>query len=63
MYNNTAMAGFNLSSVSGNLQAYNAPNTTTISEISYLGTGAHTILTSSNCINNSSFMVNFSYSI
>ena len=63
MFNSMSIAGFNLASISGSLQAYNAPNTSTVSEITYLGTGTHTGLTNTNCNNNSSFMINFSYSI
>lgn len=63
MYNSMSIAAFNLTSISGSLQAYNAPNTSTVSEITYLGTGSHTAVTQANCIISSGFMINFSYSI
>ena len=63
LYNNIAVWGNSLTSISGSLQGYNQPNTNTITEIAYLGTGSQTIVTNSNCGNSSGFMVNFSYSI
>jgi hypothetical protein len=63
LFNSMAIAGFNLASIVGSLQAYNTLNTSLVSEITYLGTGAHTALTNSNCNNDSGFMINFSYAV
>jgi hypothetical protein len=63
MYNNVCVWADGLSSITGSLQGYNAPNTSTVTEIAQLGTGAQTPITNSNCTTNTSFMVNFSYSI
>jgi len=63
VYNSMSIAGFELASITGSLQAYNAPNTSTVSEITYLGTGAHTGLNQGNFNNNSGLMFNFSYAI
>ena len=63
MYNNVCVWADGLSSITGSLQGYNAPNTSTVSEIAYLGTGVQTAITNSNCTTNPSFMVNFTYSI
>jgi hypothetical protein len=63
LFNSMSIAGFDLASITGSLQAYNAPNTSTVSEITYLGTGTHTGLNQSNFNNGSGLMFNFSYSI
>jgi hypothetical protein len=63
VFNSMSIAGFDLASITGSLQAYNAPNTSTVSEITYLGTGTHTGLNQSNFNNGSGLMFNFSYSI
>jgi hypothetical protein len=63
LFNNAAITGFDLASITGSLQAYNSPNTSKISEITYLGTGAHTQVNQGNFNNISGLMVNFSYSI
>ena len=63
MYNNASVWADGLSSITGSLQGYNAPNQSTINEIGYVGTGVQTPVSNSNCGTSPSFMINFSYSI
>jgi hypothetical protein len=62
-YNCTAVWTNTLSSIVGQVIAYNPPNSTAISSIGYLGTGAITGITATNWNNNSDFMINFNYQI
>jgi hypothetical protein len=63
LFNNFAVWVNSASSLSGSMQGYNSPNTSTIQSIGYVGTGSQTTLTNSNINNNTDFMINFSYSV
>ena len=59
----TAVWANTLSSIVGQVIAYNPPSSTAISSVGYLGTGSITGITATNCNNNSDFMINFNYQI
>lgn len=63
LYNNAAIWVNTMTGLSGSIQAYNGPGTSTISELAYVGTGGQTIISNSNFTNGSDIMVNFSYRV
>lgn len=63
LYNNAAIWINTMTGISGSVQAYNGPGTSTISELAYVGTGGQTIINNSNFTNGSDIMINFSYRV
>jgi len=63
MYNNAAVWINSASGISGSMQGYNSPNSSTISSVGYVGTGSQTTMTNTNFGNTTDLMINFSYSI
>jgi hypothetical protein len=60
-YNNAAIWVNTMSGITGSIQGYCGPNSTSINEMAYAGTGGQTIINQSNFGNNSDMMINFSY--
>jgi len=63
MFNNAAVWINSASGISGSVQGYNGPNTSTIGSVGYVGTGGQTTMNNTNFGNTTDLMINFSYSI